>query len=86
MQIWDTAGMERFHSLQSAFFRGADACVLVYDVTAPKTFDNLDEWKNEFLMQGNPPNPDEFPFFVLGNKSDLFEDRMVDTRQAQLFC
>ncbi|KAF0721376.1 hypothetical protein AaE_010076, partial [Aphanomyces astaci] len=35
MQIWDTAGQERFQSLGVAFYRGADACVLVYDITNP---------------------------------------------------
>lgn len=32
LQIWDTAGQERYQSLGSAFYRGADACVLVYVV------------------------------------------------------
>ena len=35
-QIWDTAGQERFQSLGVAFYRGADACVLVYDITNQK--------------------------------------------------
>ena len=33
MQIWDTAGQERFQSLGVAFYRGADSCVLVFDVS-----------------------------------------------------
>eukprot|EP01084_Bolivina_argentea_P069460 126384_1 len=33
MQVWDTAGQERFKSLGNAFYRGADACILVYDIT-----------------------------------------------------
>merc|ERR1712078_475636 len=37
MQIWDTAGQERFQSLGVAFYRGADACVLVFDVNVAKT-------------------------------------------------
>merc|ERR1712164_98314 len=39
MQIWDTAGQERFQSLGVAFYRGADSCVLVYDVTDSKSFE-----------------------------------------------
>merc|ERR1712070_1370522 len=70
MQIWDTAGQERFQSLGVAFYRGADSCVLVYDVTNPKTFENLDNWRDEFLIQASPKNPDNFPFVVLGNKID----------------
>lgn len=53
-QIWDTAGQERFQSLGVAFYRGADCCVLVYDVNAQKTFENLDNWRDEFLIQVQP--------------------------------
>ena len=78
MQIWDTAGQERFQSLGVAFYRGADCCVLVYDVTAPSTFKSLDSWRDEFLIQASPRDPDRFPFVVLGNKVDL-ENRAVSS-------
>jgi len=71
MQIWDTAGQERFQSLGVAFYRGADACVLVYDVSNKKSFDSLAGWKDEFLQQCAPQDPDKFPFVILGNKCDL---------------
>lgn len=51
VQIWDTAGQERFQSLGVAFYRGADCCVLAYDVNSHKTFDNLENWRDEFLSQ-----------------------------------
>lgn len=56
-QIWDTAGQERFQSLGVAFYRGADCCVLVYDVNSQKTFENLDNWRDEFLIQVQPTLP-----------------------------
>lgn len=71
MQIWDTAGQERFQSLGVAFYRGADCCVLVYDVTAPSSFKSLDAWRDEFLIQASPRDPENFPFVVIGNKVDL---------------
>merc|ERR1712097_82155 len=71
MQIWDTAGQERFQSLGVAFYRGADACILVFDLTSKKSFENLDTWREEFLVQSGPPDQDTFPFVVLGNKVDL---------------
>jgi Ras-related protein Rab-7A len=86
MQIWDTAGQERFQSLGVAFYRGADACVLVYDVTDAKSFDNLDSWMDEFLIQASPRNQDTFPFVVLGNKSDLEANRQVPFSKAQSWC
>ncbi|XP_010876457.1 ras-related protein Rab-7a isoform X2 [Esox lucius] len=84
-EIWDTAGQERFQSLGVAFYRGADCCVLVYDVTAPNTFKTLDSWRDEFLIQASPRDPDNFPFVVLGNKIDL-ENRQVTTKRAQAWC
>ncbi|MGH0182870.1 UNVERIFIED_CONTAM: hypothetical protein FKN15_010443 [Acipenser sinensis] len=65
MQIWDTAGQERFQSLGVAFYRGADCCVLVFDVTAPNTFKTLDSWRDEFLIQAGPRDPENFPFVPL---------------------
>jgi len=51
LQIWDTAGQERFQSLGTSFYRGADACLLVYDVTDTKSYEALTRWKDEFLRQ-----------------------------------
>ena len=42
--------------------------MLTYDVTAPNTFKSLDSWRDEFLIQASPRDPDNFPFVVLGNK------------------
>merc|ERR1712199_64700 len=88
MQIWDTAGQERFQSLGVAFYRGADCCVLVYDVNTPKTFENLDNWRDEFLIQASPKDPDNFPFVVLGNKIDVDggNSRVVSEKKAKAWC
>jgi len=86
MQIWDTAGQERFQSLGVAFYRGADCCVLVFDVNVAKTFENLDSWRDEFLIQAQPRDPDNFPFVVLGNKIDLESQRVVSTKRSQAWC
>lgn len=45
-------------------------------MTAPNTFKNLDSWRDEFLIQASPRDPEHFPFVVLGNKVDL-ENRAV---------
>jgi hypothetical protein len=76
LQIWDTAGQERFQSLGVGFYRGADAALLVYDITDPHSLDNLDHWRKEFLdqvgggLQGLGDSSTVFPFVVLGNKMD----------------
>ncbi|CAF0904232.1 unnamed protein product [Rotaria sordida] len=85
MQIWDTAGQERFQSLGVAFYRGADCCILVYDVTSPNSFKSLDSWRDEFLIQAGPRDPENFPFVVIGNKTDL-DNRTVQARKALNWC
>jgi len=86
MQIWDTAGQERFQSLGVAFYRGADCCVLVYDITQAPSFKSLDSWRDEFLIQASPRDPANFPFVLVGNKLDNEASRAVSTKRAQQWC
>ena len=60
--------------------------MLVYDLTNLKSFDNCESWRDEFLIQAGPRDPENFPFVVLGNKSDLRHLRSVQTEDAQAFC
>lgn len=96
LQLWDTAGQERFQSLGVGFYRGADACLLVYDITDPHSLDNLDHWRTEFLDQqvgsrgggvaGFGDASTQFPFVVVGNKIDKEQDRLVPREQANDWC
>ncbi|OMP00281.1 Small GTPase superfamily [Corchorus capsularis] len=88
VNIWDTAGQERFQSLGVAFYRGADCCVLVYDVNVMKSFDHLNNWREEFLIQTSPSDPENFPFVVLGNKVDIDggNSRVVSEKKAKAWC
>ncbi|KAL2907276.1 Ras-related protein Rab7 [Bienertia sinuspersici] len=88
LQIWDTAGQERFQSLGPAFFRGADCCVLVYDVNVQKSFEALKTWREEFIKQTDIPDPAKFPFVVIGNKIDLDggASRVVNEKKVKEWC
>jgi Ras-related protein Rab-7A len=88
MQIWDTAGQERFQSLGVAFYRGADCCVLVHDVNNAKSFEALDNWRDEFLIQASPQDPENFPFMLLGNKVDVDggNARTVSKKKAEAWA
>lgn len=48
----------------------------MFDVTNTNSFKTLDSWRDEFLIQASPRDPENFPFVVLGNKVDL-ENRAV---------
>ena len=88
MQIWDTAGQDRFQSLGVAFYRGADCCILVFDLTNEMSFRHLDTWRDEFLIQASPKDPQNFPFILLGNKLDaaLEGSRQVTQKRAKQWC
>jgi Ras-related protein Rab-7A len=60
-----------------AFYRGADCCVLVYDVNNQKSFENLNNWKDEFLIQASPRDPQNFAFICVGNKIDVEENKRM---------
>ncbi|CAA3020513.1 ras-related Rab7 [Olea europaea subsp. europaea] len=87
-QIWDTAGQERFQSLGIAFYRGADCCILVYDVNVQKSFETLQNWHEEFLKQVHPANPETFPFVLIGNMVDVDggNSRAVSEKTAREWC
>eukprot|EP01095_Lingulamoeba_sp_RSL-Kostka_P013046 TRINITY_DN528_c2_g1_i1.p1 TRINITY_DN528_c2_g1~~TRINITY_DN528_c2_g1_i1.p1 ORF type:complete len:227 (+),score=31.83 TRINITY_DN528_c2_g1_i1:62-682(+) len=93
LQIWDTAGQERYESLGSAFYKGADACIFVYDVTSQSSFQRLDWWKTKFtlnyrgsskrLQTKEQPEP---LFIVIGNKIDLIEGDNLISKSALEWC
>lgn len=64
---WDTAGQERYKTITNAYYRGADGVIIVFDVTDPKSFVNVQGWMEEVRSQGVAET------FVLlaGNKRDL---------------
>ena len=86
LQIWDTAGQDRFQTLGAAFYRGTDCCVLVYDITDKKSFEDLEDWRKEFINQGNPNDPESFPFIIVGNKVDKQDQRKVTEKEAKDWC
>jgi small GTP-binding protein len=75
LQLWDTAGQEKFRSLAPMYYRSASVCVLVYDITSQSSLDALDEWAADVADHAPP----EIKLIVIGNKLDLQPDRRVPT-------
>jgi small GTP-binding protein len=83
LQIWDSAGQERFRSLTSSYFRGADAICLVYDITSRQSFHNLHTWL-QFIQK---TTQESFLYVVIGNKSDLSQaHRQVSEEEGATFA
>eukprot|EP01017_Pseudomicrothorax_dubius_P041636 TRINITY_DN6678_c0_g1_i5.p1 TRINITY_DN6678_c0_g1~~TRINITY_DN6678_c0_g1_i5.p1 ORF type:complete len:205 (+),score=57.40 TRINITY_DN6678_c0_g1_i5:266-880(+) len=67
LQIWDTAGQERFRTLTNAYYRGADGIIVVYDITSPLTFENIDKyWMKEIQTYADK----DVDIILIGNKCD----------------
>ncbi|KAG6600719.1 Ras-related protein RABA2a [Cucurbita argyrosperma subsp. argyrosperma] len=81
-QIWDTAGQERYRAITSAYYRGALGALLVYDVTKPMTFDNVNRWLKELRDHADS----NIVIMLIGNKTDLKHLRAVATEDAQSYA
>jgi len=82
VQIWDTAGQDRFRALTKGYYRGACAALIVYDVTKAPSFKNVEKWLSE--LQSNVTDK-QIVKMLVGNKSDLKTDREVSTEDARQF-
>lgn len=82
LQIWDTAGQEKFQSVTTHHYRAADGALLVYDIANDKSFLNLDKWLNE-LRENTDPN---LTVCMVGNKCDMGHQRVVSTERAQAYA
>ncbi|XP_018494400.1 ras-related protein Rab-5C [Galendromus occidentalis] len=81
-EIWDTAGQERYHSLAPMYYRGAQAAIVVYDLTNPDTFSRAKTWVKELQRQASP----NIVIALAGNKADLASKRAVETAEAQAYA
>ena len=81
VQIWDTAGQERYRSITNAYYKGAKGSLLVYDITNPKSFENLDKWLSDLKSNAE----EKLSIILIGNKSDLESERKVQTSEAKTF-
>ncbi|OHS97939.1 Ras-related protein Rab7 [Tritrichomonas foetus] len=82
LDICDTAGQERFQSICPNFYRGADGAIIVFDVTNYQTFQKVGDWLAEF----SATMPDTFQTVIVGNKSDLTDQRLVSIDEAMEYA
>ncbi|SCZ89455.1 BZ3500_MvSof-1268-A1-R1_Chr1-1g01191 [Microbotryum saponariae] len=69
LSVWDTAGQDRFRALGASFYRGADACVLVYSDS--RSLHSLQSWFDEFTTKAPVDDPHNFTWVAVRSKIDL---------------
>ncbi|TPP67048.1 putative YPT6-GTP-binding protein of the rab family [Fasciola gigantica] len=78
LQLWDTAGQERFRSLIPSYIRDSSVSIVVYDVTSRTSFEQTSEW----IKRIRETKPNEGIIFLVGNKTDLTEKRVVSFEEG----
>lgn len=73
LQIWDTAGLERFRTITNAYYRNVDGIIVVCDLTNYNSFVNVDKWIREVKMYGTSSKFN----ILIGNKCDYVARRQV---------
>ena len=79
VQIWDTAGQEKYKSITNAYYKGAKGAFVVYDITNKNSFDNADNWLNNLRASADK----KCSIILIGNKSDLEDKREVSIEQGE---
>lgn len=81
-QLWDTAGQERFRAITSAYYHGAVGALLVYAINNRSSFESAARWLSELRANADK----DIAVMLVGNKSDLRQQRQVQTEEAREFA
>ena len=81
LQIWDTCGQEVYKSLISNFYRNSSLALILYAINNRDSFKHAENWLNDLKNQSNP----NVRVFLVGNKSDLENERVVTKEEAEQF-
>ena len=82
LQIWDTAGKDRFRAITKNYYKGANGIILIYDVTNPKTYDNVKNWVTQIREEASP----NVVVYLCGNKIDMKEERKVKEEDGKIMA
>ena len=83
LDIWDTAGQEKYRAWAKNFYLNASIGILVYDITRRSTFEDIQNYWYEQLKTCGEEN---MIFAVAGNKSDLYSEEEVKEEEAKKFA
>ena len=79
VRIMDTGGQERYDSIIESYYKDADCCLLVYDITCEKSFEKVE---NYYVKKLNEYCKSILKVILLGNKTDLEEKRQISLEQG----
>ena len=83
LEIWDTVGQEQYRAVNKIFIKNAQIALIVYDITNRKSFENLNNWYNLIFEINKDSN---VIVGVTANKTDLYENQVVDSEEGKNFA
>ena len=83
LEIWDTAGQEKYRSLTTMFYKDADAAILVYDITRKDSFEQIQEY---WAVQVKESASSDIILVLCANKSDLIKQENVNEEEARNYA
>ena len=79
LQIWDTAGQEKYKVLSKNYYNNSNAFIIVYDITNLESFESVMNWIDQIKENA----PENVKSILLGNKSDLEEKRKISEEEGK---
>ena len=79
LQIWDTAGQDRYRSITKNYYKGANGIILIYDITNVETYNNVENWISQIKEESSP----NVIIYIVGNKIDMENERKVTTEEGK---
>ena len=73
LQIWDTAGQDRFRAITKNYYKSANGVILIYDITNIQTYENVKNWISQIKEEANS----NVIIYLVGNKIDLPKEKRV---------
>ena len=79
VQLWDTAGQDKFRAITRNYYKGAKGIILIYDVTNIKSYENIKKWINEIKEEIS----ENVTIVLIGNKIDNENQRKISREQGE---
>jgi small GTP-binding protein len=86
LQIWDTAGMEKYKQITTSYYRGAQGAIVVFDLSSHSSFESVQQWIDEFCqITCTEANTGDKMIILVDNKSDFVLKRQVTQEEIEMF-
>ena len=79
VQLWDTAGQDKYRTIAKNYYKGSHGILLLYDITKISSFENIREWIQDIRQEVSPKSI----IFLIGNKIDLTDQRKISKEQGE---